>query len=364
MRSRVFPLHTVGRGPFVASPSSEPLPAALFLGGMLKAFRNILVVVKQTPYEQYLQLKAQGNAPVALRWERLKNRFAVHKKCVDDVTGILEKIGIQYNVIGREELHRGSLQDKDLVIAVGGDGTVLNTSSFLDDSLPVLGVNSDPTKPEEQGVTNVKDERRSRGALCATSALDVHQMLPRILCGDISPALRSRIQCIVRSTYTETRLPPALNDLLIAHPIPAAVSRFRLTLCTGSVARSHKPVIKHDEMFSFNVWSSGIWIATATGSTAAIYAAGGHVMNLRSQSLQYMVREHLIEENHTYQHKAGHGEIRNNEMLNLRWNSQHGAVFVDGSHMKHPLELGDLVEIDSHAPVLKIFEQPGSDAKH
>ena len=115
---------------------------------MMKAFSNILVVVKQTPYEQYLQLKAQGKAPVALRWERLKDRYNVHKKCVDDVTSILQKIGITYSIIGREELHRGSILDKDLVIAVGGDGTILNTSSFLDDNIPLLGVNSDPTKPE------------------------------------------------------------------------------------------------------------------------------------------------------------------------------------------------------------------------
>lgn len=113
-----------------------------------KAFSNILVVVKQTPYEQYLQLKAQGKAPVALRWERLKNRYSVHRQCVDDVTRILSEVGIQYSVVGREELHRGIIQDKDLLIAVGGDGTILNTASFLDDTIPVLGVNSDPTRPE------------------------------------------------------------------------------------------------------------------------------------------------------------------------------------------------------------------------
>eukprot|EP01035_Chromulina_nebulosa_P059486 gene59486-81422_t len=135
-----------------------------------KAFKNILVVVKQTPYEQYLQLRAQGKAPVALRWERLKNRYESHKKCVDDVKNILENLGVSYSLIGREELHRGSMVDKDLVIAVGGDGTILNTASFMDDAIPVLGVNSDPTKLEEKGVTNLKDERRSRGALCGTTA--------------------------------------------------------------------------------------------------------------------------------------------------------------------------------------------------
>lgn len=121
---------------------------------MIKAFNNILLVVKQTPYEQYLQLKNQGKAPVALRWERLKNRFEVHSQCVNSVEAIIKSIGIKYSKIGREELHRGSIQDRDLVISVGGDGTVLNVASYLDDSIPVLGINSDPTRPEEQGIFN------------------------------------------------------------------------------------------------------------------------------------------------------------------------------------------------------------------
>lgn len=229
------------------------------MSNMIRAYKNILVVVKQTPYEQYLQLKAQGKAPVALRWERLRNRYEVHKKCVDDVIGILEKVGIRYSKIGREELHRGSVQDVDLVIGVGGDGTILNTASFVDDSIPVLGVNSDPTKPGEHGVTKPKDERRSRGALCGTSANTVHIDLPRILLGDVIPGERTRLQCLVRSAYTETRLPPSLNDVLIAHPLPAAVSRFRLALCHGNVTPSYKSAPNVDEMFSFNVWSSGLW---------------------------------------------------------------------------------------------------------
>lgn len=158
------------------------------------------------------------------------------------------------NLTLNSEWIRGTLQDKDLVIAVGGDGTILNTSSFLDDSIPLLGVNSDPTRPEEQGVTNVKDERRSRGALCAATATTLHDILPQILYGNKSPGMRSRIQCLIRSAYTETRLPPALNDLLLAHPIPAAVSRFRLTACKGNVSSSFSPVSKYQEVIEFFVW--------------------------------------------------------------------------------------------------------------
>lgn len=274
---------------------------------MIKAFNNVLLVVKQTPYDTYMQLKNQGKAPLALRWDRLRNRNETHQACVTKVENVLKHVGIRYQRVGREELYRGIIEDKDLVIAVGGDGTVLNTSSFIDDNIPVLGINSDPTSPEEQGVTNLKDERRSRGALCAISANNLEQMLPRILYGDVSPGLRSRIQCLVRSTYTETRLPPALNDILVAHPIPAAVSRFRLKLCRGNVTPSYKTDSHLDELFSLNVWSSGIWyvddcfadrlsceltqcvdclinrISTATGSTAAMHAAGGDVMDIRSR---------------------------------------------------------------------------------
>lgn len=322
---------------------------------MLRAFNSILVVVKQTPYEHYSQMRAQGIAPVALRWERLQNRYEVHRQCVEALENVLKKIGIKYKIVQRQELHRGLLLDKDLLIAVGGDGTVLNSSSFVDDSISVLGVNSDPTRPEEQGVTNVKDERRSRGALCGAKATNLDTVIPRILYGDISPGLRSRIQCLVRSTYTETRLPPALNDILIAHPIPAAVSRFRLFHCQGTVESSFAANVPRDELLSFNAWSSGMWICTATGSTAAMQAAGGEVMDLRSTDLQWMVREHLHDSNGTKQ--PSHGFIKDDSSLHLRWNSQSGCVYVDGSHMRHALELGDEIRCDGHAPYLKIFDE-------
>jgi NAD+ kinase len=66
-------------------------------------------------------------------------------------------------------------------------------------------------------------------------------------------------------------------------PIPAAVSRFRLSLCKGTVTSSYKTDLQYDEMFSLNIWSSGIWISTATGSTAAMSGAGGFAMDIRSR---------------------------------------------------------------------------------
>jgi RNase P/RNase MRP subunit p29 len=81
-------------------------------------------------------------------------------------------------------------------------------------------------------------------------------------------------------------------------------------------------------------------------------------MSIRDPSLQYMVREHLAEEDSNSELRLrGHGSIATTQMLCLRWNSGTGGVFVDGAHMQHPLELGDEIKIDGHAPVLKIFDK-------
>ena len=111
--------------------------------------------------------------------------------------------------------------------------------------------------------------------------------LPRILHGGGKLSERARIQCIVKSTYSETRLVPALNDLLIANPSPAAVSRFRLgwlkpvpepEVGLGSMSdptvlpRSQYGTVTrfggrlYDIQNSLNIWSSGMWVSTATGS--------------------------------------------------------------------------------------------------
>ncbi|CAM9406238.1 unnamed protein product, partial [Chrysoparadoxa australica] len=303
------------------------------------------VVVKHTPYEQYSLMKAQGKAPLALRWMRLKNRFMAHRSTVDGVKDILSNLDVKYKVVGREELDRQHIEDVDLVIAVGGDGTVLSSSHFLNDSLPLLGVNSDPTLEHERGQHKKTDERRSMGALCLCTAENMKEQLPKILQGEIRPHRRSRIQAVIKSTFTETKLPPALNDILIAHPEPAAVSRFKLGFYEGE-----------REKFSLNVWSSGLWICTATGSTAAMKAAGGFPMQPDSRDLQYMVREHLFGEGAAAEgRKQGHGKVKDGQRVRIRWNSLAGYCYVDGAHAKHPLMLGDEIELAAVAPPLWLF---------
>lgn len=146
---------------------------------------------------------------------------------------------------------------------------------------------------------------RSHGALCACTSINMKGKLPRILHGGGTLSERTRIQCIVKSTFSETRLVPVLNDLLIANPSPAAVSRFRMGWSnpvvhgevgggiggglglggTSSISdpnnsqprsnsnNSHYGTVTrvggklYDIQNSLNVWSSGMWVSTATGAS-------------------------------------------------------------------------------------------------
>jgi len=351
----------------LASARGRAAPRRRASGG----YQNVLVVVKHTPFEAYQQLKVRGEAPKALRWERLKDRHEQHDACVQRLIEVARKEAARVEVVSREALGRHHVdEDTDLLIAVGGDGTVLSSAHFVDSQTRwgaetkgpvILGVNSDPTRAHERlgACAKSSDERRSYGALCFATARTLDDLVPRVIRGEMDDAIqkRHRLAVTVRGPLSEIRMPPALNDVLVAHPSPAAVSRFRLDRLVNEDPGLPTAASKDDE-FSFNVWSSGFRAATATGASGAMASAGGSLdMDPLGPEIQYMVREHLIGEadDVAYVREKSHGFVNNEHHLKLRWNSQHGAVYIDGHHTTLDLELGDEVLISSHATPLKLF---------
>ena len=320
-----------------------------------------------------MQLKLRGQAPKALRWKRLEQRYKAHKQCVNDLLGVLRQHQVNFSCVNRVELDRQHLAEIDLMAAVGGDGTVLSAAHFLDHgTIPLLGINSDPNVSVEDRKVKTKlvDERRSHGALCYATALDLAESVPRVLYGESQDHLtyRSRIRCKVKSTFSETSLVPALNDLLFANPSPAAVSRFRMGWL-HSINEEDKPStpggygsstrfagVAYDVERKLNIWSSGMWVCTSTGASAAMAAAGGQPMDLLSTDLQYLIREHMMENsNEDLSRDVNNGMVKEGQKMHLRWNSQKGRIFIDGSHLTHDLELGDEILIDNKAPPLQMF---------
>lgn len=78
----------------------------------------------------------------------LDDRRLVHKNAISFCQNILKQKAVDWKAVFRNDLSH-SIHGVDLVISVGGDGTLLQASHFMDDSIPVLGVNSDPTRQEE-----------------------------------------------------------------------------------------------------------------------------------------------------------------------------------------------------------------------
>lgn len=52
---------------------------------------------------------------------------------------------------------------------------------------------------------------------------------------------------------------------------------------------------------------------------------------------------------------VNNGMVIEGQKMHLRWNSQKGQIFIDGSHLSHNLELGDEIMIDNQAPPLQLF---------
>lgn len=78
----------------------------------------------------------------------LESRCKVHRNAINVCQEILNKKAVEWKPISRNDVSN-PIRDVDMVITVGGDGTLLHASHFLDDSVPVLGVNSDPTQAHE-----------------------------------------------------------------------------------------------------------------------------------------------------------------------------------------------------------------------
>lgn len=78
----------------------------------------------------------------------LENRNEVHREAINLCKDILQQKPVDWEPVLRNDLSE-PIRDVDLVVTVGGDGTLLQASHFLDESIPVIGVNSDPTQVDE-----------------------------------------------------------------------------------------------------------------------------------------------------------------------------------------------------------------------
>jgi len=281
-----------------------------------------LVVYKKSYYELYGYTERVGRF-AALQGHRLaiieamRQSHTANQHTLVAVQHALSTLGIPYDCLYRGEL--SPVAGYDLVLSVGGDGTFLEVARYVRD-LPLLGVNSDP--------------ERSTAAFCAARAETIRAYLEALQASQVREVRLARLQAAINK-----RLLPyyALNDVLIAHANPAAMTSYTLRIGADSEPQR----------------SSGLWIATAAGSTAAIRAAGGRIMPLRSRQLQYLVREPYSADRCPYRLRKG--IVKPETPLEIMSKTRRGRLFMDGPHVRFSLGLGDVLTISTAAEPLRVL---------
>ena len=237
-----------------------------------------------------------------------RSSLIFHRRSFTSVERTLKRHGIKF-----DRLARGKTFDEGryaLVISLGGDGTYLDAARHLE-RIPILGVNSAPG--------------HSVGRFCPVQASDFEKALKDFLRGKLKTKRIQRMSVFLDGKKWRH---PVLNDVLVCHAVPSAMSRYILTV--GAAQEDQR--------------SSGLWISTAAGSTGAIKSSGGRALSLFSRRFQYLPRE--LFEGHGARYRLKGGLLpKNAPGLKVVSRMQEGRLYLDGAHVWLPFKQGSRLAV-------------------
>jgi len=142
-----------------------------------------------------------------------KNFEEVHDKALAVVRDALDELvrdrGTAISYKARETVSREDFVGRDLVIILGGDGTLTSIAHSIDSDTPVMGVNSHPQDDDEDGSYGFY-----MGSDTKHFAEDVRSALDGTGIVNVLPRLQAEIVTTSGKTVLSD---PALNDLIIAN---------------------------------------------------------------------------------------------------------------------------------------------------
>ena len=142
-----------------------------------------------------------------------KNFEEVHDKALAAVRDALDELvrdrGTAISYKARETVNREDFVGRDLVIILGGDGTLTSIAHSIDSDTPVMGVNSHPQDDDEDGSYGFY-----MGSDTKHFAEDVRSALDGTGIVNVLPRLQAEIVTTSGKTVLSD---PALNDLIIAN---------------------------------------------------------------------------------------------------------------------------------------------------
>lgn len=162
---------------------------------------------------------------------------------------VVKKIREKFNlkdiaIFSSFDIEKQDLKDIDLLVVLGGDGTLLGIARALNESFnaPILGIN----------IGNL-------GFLSSVDISEIDIALKKLEEGRYKVVDRMMLNCKVESDEAKEEL-KALNDVVLAR---------------GTLSRMVKFTIFVDDKIYSTFKGDGLIIATPTGSTAYSFSAGG-----------------------------------------------------------------------------------------
>jgi NAD+ kinase len=273
---------------------------------------RVLVIYKKSTYQLWVSERKNPHARALLkRKDRAVERMlAAHEDHVNTIQAarrILDEAGADATFRYRSDAHLA--ETFDLVITLGGDGTLL-WASHLVGKQPMLAIN---TAPQD-----------SIGYFCGGTKDTLEDSLGKALAGKLPARELTRMQLSLDGEVLSRRV---LNDVLFCHECPAATTRYLIRY--GQREEDHR--------------SSGIWVGPAAGSTAAQRSAGGKVLPLDSSQMQFVVREPYMPNGTRY--SLVNGRLGPDEELQITSKIHGGRLYVDGPHLKAKVALGSEIRL-------------------
>jgi NAD+ kinase len=277
---------------------------------------RVLVLVKRTGYTKYVEQEHDARVASLLEAhdptvQRMLPGHRDHEETVAEVRDVLSEL--RADAVFDDNLHGAHEARVDLVVTVGGDGTLLAASHQIGAETPILGVNSAP--------------EHSVGFFCAAKKGGVRDALAAAFSGRLRRVSLARMRVDLNGARLHARV---LNEALFCHLSPAATSRYILRV-TGTDGPAEDEEQK----------SSGLWVGPAAGSTAAQKSAGGRVLPLASTQIQYVVREPYVPFGGKM--RLVRGQIDDGGTLTLRSKMRQARLFLDGEDNVFEIGIGDVV---------------------
>jgi NAD+ kinase len=199
------------------------------------------------------------------------------------------------------------LDGTDLLLTVGGDGTILRAAQIaMATSVPIVGIN--------QG---------KLGFMTELNAGEAVEKLPLFLDGKGWTDERTMLQAELVSPGKESQVFSALNDVVLAR---------------GEIARLIRVDVTVDDQFYTTYKADAVIAATATGSTGYALAAGGPILYPQADDFIIIpVAPHLS--------PAYPLVVPGKAEVTLNPNTHHAATLSVDGHINLPVVDGDKVVI-------------------